>query len=372
MTSEALYLHGFNLLPQLGPTRLKRIYDSIGSWQQAYETSTGTLKETGLEPEIIDIFIKHREVINLKNEMETMERQGISLLSFLDPNYPRLLLEIEKFPPLLYVKGSMPSSEELCIAVVGTRKITTYGRIVAPELTQPLVDAGAVIVSGLAHGVDAAVQQVAVKSGKRTIAVLGGGLDEKSLYPKEHVWLADEIIRCGGALLSEHPINTPPLKHHFVARNRIISGMSVATVVVECDLKSGSLITAKFALEQNRTVFAVPGPIYGPQSRGPNNLIKMGAKLITSASDIFDDLNLEHLPEQLEIQKTFNDSPIESAVLKFLTMEPMHINDILKQSGLTAGDALSALTFLEMKGRVRNLGAQQFVRTRGGKIVGRE
>lgn len=362
--SPALYIHGFNLLPQFGPIRLKRISVSFGSWQEAYEASQARLIKASIEPEIAKIFINHRQKLNLLQEQESLNSEGITLLTPQDPNYPRLLLEIDNSPPLLYVKGVMPIPNELCIAIVGTRKITNYGRAVAPELAEPLVDAGAVIVSGLAYGVDSAVQQVAVKKNRRTIAVLGGGLDDKSFYPKEHAWLAQEIINCGGALLSEYPIGTPPLKHHFVARNRIISGLSVATVVVECDLKSGSLITAKYALEQNRTVFAVPGPVYAPQSQGPNNLIKMGAKLITSAKDIFEDLNLKHLPEEQNAKKTFSDSPIESAVLKCLTREPVHINDILKQCGLSAGDVLSALTFLEMKGKIRNLGAQQYILSR--------
>jgi DNA processing protein len=164
--------------------------------------------------------------------------------------------------------------------------------------------------------------------------------------------------------MSEYPIGTPPLKHHFIARNRIISGMSVATVVVECNLKSGSLITARYALEQNRTVYAVPGPIYAEQSQGPNNLIKMGAQLVADAKDILEDLNLTHSTQQETAQQLFGDSPAETALLNLLGYEPMHMNALIKTSGISTGDATSALTFLEMKGKIRNLGGQQYILSR--------
>ena len=189
-------------------------------------------------------------------------------------------------------------------------------------------------------------------------------MDEKSLYPKHHALLAKEIIDSGGALLSEYPIGTPNFKQNFVARNRIISGLSVATIIVECGLQSGTLITAKHALDQNRAVYAVPGPIYSQTSQGPNNLIKMGAKPITEANDIFQDLNLADLPQQKMAQAIFGDTKEESILLKLLNFEPVIINELIKQSGLDAGAVTSALTFLEMKGKVRNLGGQQYILSR--------
>lgn len=258
----------------------------------------------------------------------------------------------------------MQNPEELCISVVGTRKITSYGRVAAPLICEPLIDAGCVIVSGMAFGVDSAAHESAVKKNKRTIAVLGGGLDEASLYPKAHVLLADKILGAGGALLSEYPIGTPNFKQNFVARNRIISGLSVATLVVECDLESGTLITAKHALDQNRQVYAVPGPIYSPQSQGPNNLLKMGAKAVTEAKDILEDLNLQTLPLEQQSQSSFADSKEEAILLKLISFEPILLDQLIKQSGLETAAATSALTFLEMKGRVKNLGGQQYVLSR--------
>jgi DNA processing protein len=364
MDKESLYIHTFNLLPNFGLSRLYRIQQNFESFEHAFFATSGELTNAGIETEIVRAFQELKKSIDINLEKEKLETLGINLLTFQDSAFPSLLKEIAKPPLLLYYRGVMNDSEELCIAVVGTRKITNYGRVTTPHLTEPLIEHGAVIVSGLAYGVDSAVQQLAVQHGKRTVAVLGGGLDDKSFYPKEHVWLAQQIIDHGGALVSEYPPGTPPLKHHFIARNRIISGMSVATIVIECDLKSGSLITAKYALEQDRAVYAVPGPIYAEQSKGPNNLIKMGARLATDASDILNDLNINTAPLTSENRFLFGDSPVETTLLNMLTLEPLGINELIKQSGLDAGDVSSALIFLEMKGLVRNLGAQQYVRSR--------
>lgn len=364
LLEDSLYLHGLNLLPQFGPARLALLAKRFNSFKQAYEAGQAQLTSIGIDPEVAAAFVNLRDKINLQNETEKLAAEGISILSFKDSNYPKLLLEIPKLPPILYYKGAMDNNDELCVAVVGTRQISNYGRMVVPQLVEPLVDAGCVIVSGMAFGVDSAAHEVAVKKGRRTIAILGGGLDEKSLYPKHHAFLAKQILDAGGALLSEYPMLTPNFKQNFVARNRIISGLCVATLIIECDLQSGTLITAKHALDQNRQVYAVPGPIYSPQSQGPNNLLKMGAKPITTANDILEDLNLETLPEQKDVQAVFGDSKEESVLLKLLNHEPVVINQLIKQSGLDAAAVTSALTFLEMKGRVKNLGGQQYVLAR--------
>ncbi|MBI5530415.1 MAG: DNA-protecting protein DprA [Candidatus Doudnabacteria bacterium] len=361
---DSLYLHGLNLTPQLGPARLEQLSKQFSTYKDAFEAPQAELLKTGVDSAAILAFTSLRPKINLKEEADRLKAEGIKLLSQKDANYPKLLLEIPKSPPLLYYKGSMNSPEELDLAVVGTRKITNYGRTVIPQLVEPLVDAGAIIVSGMAFGVDSAAHEIAVKKNRRTIAVLGGGLDEKSLYPKHHALLARQIIDAGGALLSEYPIGTPNFKQNFVARNRIISGLSVATLVVECDLQSGTLITANHALDQNRTVYAVPGPIYSPQSQGPNNLLKMGAKPATTAADILDDLNLKTLPVQQQTQTLFGDSAEETVLLKLINYEPISINNLIKQSGLTTSMAITALTFLEMKGKIRNMGGQQYILSR--------
>lgn len=364
MDENSLFLHGFNLLPQFGPARLSRICKQFDSLKEAYHLSKEQLVRTGIEPEVAQAFTEKREQINLTEEKSKLAKEQIKILTYKDPLYPKLLLEIPKLPPLLYYKGNMIDAEELSLAVVGTRKISNYGRIVIPKLIVPLVETGITIISGMAFGVDSGAHQISIDAGKRTIAVLGGGLDWASIYPKHHQLLAEKILENGGALLSEYPIGTPSLKHHFVSRNRIISGMSVATIIIESDLKSGSLITAKHALEQNRQVYAVPGPIYSETSQGSNNLIKMGAKPLTEASDVLEDLNLKNLPQQQETQIAFGDSPAESTILKLLSLEPIHINELIKQAELESPEVISTLTFLEMKGKVKNLGGQQYILSR--------
>lgn len=364
INQDTLYLHGLNLFPQFGPARLAQLANSFGTFKQAFEASELDLVKFGIDPEIAKKFTAFRPSINLEQEAEKLTNENISIVSFREESYPELLLEIPKFPPILYFKGTLNIKDELCIAVVGTRQITNYGRTVIPQLVEPLVSVGCTIVSGMAFGVDSASHEEAIKKNKRTIAVLGGGLDEKSLYPKHHALLAKRIIDAGGALISEYPIGTPNFKQNFVARNRIISGLSLATLIIECDLQSGTLITAKHALDQNRTVYAVPGPIYSIQSQGPNNLIKMGAKLVTNSNDILEDLNLKTLPEEQTSQTLFGDTKDETTILKLLSFEPMAIDSIIKSSGLEAKAVTSALTFLEMKGRVKNLGGQQYILSR--------
>ena len=361
---DSIYLHGINLLPEFGPARIAKLTRHYKTFAQAFHATGAAIKNTGLEDSLVKRFLAFRAKLNLHQEYAALVKNGISLITLRDPNYPKLLLEIAKPPPLLYYRGVMNEPDELCLAVVGTRKITNYGKTVIPELISPLVDSGATVVSGMALGIDYEAHRVAINKGRRTVAVLGGGLDDMTIYPRHHVLLAKQIIDQGGALVSEYPIGTPSFKQNFIARNRIIAGMAVATVVVECGLKSGTLITAKYALEQNRSVYAVPGPIYSPQSLGPNNLIKMGAKPMTSASDVLEDLNLTNLARQVEMQKQFGDSKEETAILSLLSFEPVIINELIKKSCLEASVVISTLTFLEMKGKIRNLGGQQYILSR--------
>ncbi len=232
-SQDSLYIHGLNLLPQFGPARLAQLAKHFESFKDAYNATAQELVYAGIDSEIAQVFIILRNKINLDAEAQKLSAEGIGILNFRDALYPKLLLEIPKFPPILYYKGKMESNDELCVAVVGTRQITNYGRTITPQLVEPLVDAGIVIVSGMAFGVDSASHDVCVKKNRRTIAVLGGGLDEKSLYPKHHAFLAQQILENGGALVSEYPIGTPNFKQNFVARNRIISGLSVATLIIQ-------------------------------------------------------------------------------------------------------------------------------------------
>lgn len=363
--NNSLYLHAFNLLPQFGPARLNKIFEGFKNTQEGFNAPESQLLKIGLEPEIVTAFIEFKKTLSLEAEKEKLEKEKIHLILKTDPGFPTLLKEIPKCPPLLYFKGNFGQDpDELCLAVVGTRKITNYGRSVTPQILEPLVASGITIVSGLAYGVDGLAHKISVDSGKRTIAVLGGGLDEKTLYPQNHIHLSEQILEKGGALISEHPPGTPCLRHHFIFRNRIISGLALGTLVIECGLKSGSLITATHALEQNRQVYAVPGPIYSEESKGPNNLLKMGAKPVTESMDILADLNIQELPQEKQNQDLFETSANEMLVLKTLSSHPKLFNDIVNATGLKTEEISVALTFLEIKGKIRNLGGQQYILNR--------
>lgn len=359
--TENLYLHGLNLLPQFGPKRLLKLANYFENFQAAFNATLADFIMAGVEQENAEKFISLRQHINLEHESEKLEREDIRILSCKDENYPKLLLEIPSYPVVLYYKGYMNDPDELALAVVGTRKITGYGRSVIPYLLEPLIEAGVSIVSGLAYGVDSQAHRLAVEKGARTIALLGCGIDNGTLYPKDHALLAEEIIKTGGAIVSEYPPGTPALKQHFVARNRIISGMSVGTLLVECNLKSGTLITAKHALDQNRQVYAVPGPIYAEASTGPNNIIKMGGKLVTTASDILDDLHIDASTPRSSLTA---DTKEEAILLELLKNDPVHADELVASSGLDAGKVTTTLTFLEMKGKIRNVGGGQYIRAR--------
>lgn len=362
--NNPIYLHCFNLIPNFGVTRMSKLFNYFADYEKAYSASSSELELAGLEPLVILEWQKLKTNINLEQENIKLSKHKIFLLDFKNPNYPELLKQISKPPILLYCKGKEIKKDEVCLATVGTRKITTYGKLVIPQILETLINKHITIVSGLAYGIDAECHKTTLTYKGRTIAVLAGGIDEKTIYPQNHVLLSEQICEQGGLIISEYPPFTPALKHHFVARNRIISGLSLGTIVVECSLDSGSLITAKYALEQNRTVYAIPGPIYSEQSKGPNNLIKMGAKLVTEAKDILEDLNLNTLPEEKTNTDLFSLSPNEQKVIRVLKIEPQNFNLIIQASGLTTADATAALTFLEMKGKVRNLGAQQYCLSR--------
>ncbi len=276
-----------------------------------------------------------------------------------DPRYPLLLKQIYDPPGELHVRGKLPPSDALALAVVGSRKPTPYGDQVVRDLVEPIARQGIVIVSGLAYGIDALAHEASCRVGGVTVAVLGSGVDPKSIFPSGNRALAERIIAAGGAVISEFPDGTPPLKHHFPIRNRVIAGISKGTLVIEAAAKSGSLITARSALENGRDVFAVPGTIHSQMSEGPNNLIKMGARVVTSPEDI-----LSVFGQEVREPATIHEpgSPSEATVLAILTRKPLHIDDIIRASGLDPSQTSSTLTLMEMKGSARHVGGMYYVR----------
>jgi len=287
--------------------------------------------------------------------------EEIKTVSINDKNYPKLLKEIKDPPEVLFYRGELKPKEN-CFAVVGTRMSSPYGKQVALEIAGDLAEAGLIIVSGLAPGIDTFSHQAAVERGKRTIAVLGTGLDEKSIYPQSNLKLAEKILETGGALISEYPPGTRGTQFTFPQRNRIISGLSLGVLVVEAKQKSGALITAHYGFEQNRKVFAVPGPIHSSNSRGCHYLIKKGAKLVENANDILKELNL---PELTSPGLMRGETEEENLILGVLKEGVLDIDKIIEKTKLSAATVASTLAVLEIKGKVRNLGGNTYAINRG-------
>ncbi len=270
-----------------------------------------------------------------------------------EKEYPKELKMIKNAPKVLYYRGTLPTANENCLAIVGTRRCSAYGQQVSTKISGELADAGLTIVSGLAPGIDTFSHKAVVDKKKRTIAVLGTGLDEKSIYPQSNLSLSRQIIENGGCLISELPEGTPGSKFSFPRRNRIISGLSLAVLVVEAKEKSGSLITADYAIKQNKKLFAVPGQIYSINSSGPNKLIKAGAKLITDTKDILHELGIQYSEKRSDDINTGNDQ--EKLILRALENEPLHIEEIIKKTNLGASVVATAIALMEISGTIRSL-----------------
>jgi DNA processing protein len=279
--------------------------------------------------------------------------EEIKTIKIEDKNYPKLLKEIKDAPKVLYYRGELKSDEQ-CFAVVGTRRFSSYGKQVALEMAGDLAEAGLTIVSGLAPGIDTFCHQATVERNKRTIAVLGTGLDEKTIYPQSNLKLAEKILETGGCLISEYPPGTPGSQFTFPQRNRIISGLSLGVLVIEAKQKSGTLITTEWAKKQSRKVFAVPGPIHSLNSKGCHYLIKNGAKLVENANDILKELNLSCLT--YDVKHSTGENKEENLILGALKEGTLYIDKIIERTKLSPAKTASNLAILEIKGKVRNLG----------------
>jgi len=288
------------------------------------------------------------------SEASSYYGMGVKKIGIENKNYPKPLKKIKNAPKVLYYKGKI-SSDELCFAVIGTRRYSSYGKQVTLEIAGQLSGVGLTIVSGLAPGIDTFAHTAVVEQRKRTIAVLGTGLDEKSIYPKENIELARKIIGSGGLLISEYPPGTRGTRFTFPQRNRIISGLSKGVLIIEAKQKSGSLITANYAFSQKRKVFAIPGSIYSLNSRGTNFLIKRGAKLVDNANDILQELNLSAPPAAPGAAGGIQTLE-ENLILDILKEEALHLDKIIEKTKLNPAAMASALTILELKDKVRNLG----------------
>jgi len=279
----------------------------------------------------------------------------IKTVTIKDKSYPKLLKETKDAPEIIYVRGELENDEEKCFAVVGTRMCSPYGKQVALEIAGELAEIGLTIVSGLAPGIDTFAHTATLERNGRTIAVLGTGVDEKSIYPRSNVELSRKIIKTGGCLISEYPPGTPGSKFTFPRRNRIISGLSLGVLIVEAKQKSGALITASWAQKQGRKIFAIPGQIHSLNSKGTHYLIKNGAKLVESANDILKELNLSLSVSDTD-RTIRGENEEENLILESLKEESLYIDKIIERTKLSAAEVAGALAILEIKGKVRNLG----------------
>ena len=367
-------------VPQLGTVRFRRLESHFGKLENAWNAGFNELKAAGLENRPAQEVVAAKNNSSPDDEMAALERAGVTAVTWNEPGYPSRLKEIADPPAVLYFKGSLLPVDDRSVAIVGTRSPTTYGREAAAALSRGLAETGLTVVSGLALGIDGVAHRTALESGGRTIAVLAGGLDR--VYPKEHTGLFKQIQE-QGAVVSEQPLGVRPDPRSFPRRNRLISGMSLGSVVIEAAEGSGARWTVYHALDQDREVFCVPGSIFSPASDFTNRMIKEGAKLVAGVSDILEELNIAEVtqglqaprpdskesPEQLPLAAADEDEPEEAALLGHLTDAPVHIDNLRRSSGLPITSVSSTLTMLELKGKVKQVGCMHYIRIREAASV---
>ena len=359
MNKNLPYWIGFSRVPGIGPARLRTLLHYFGQIEAAWQAEPGQLRAIGLDRRSVENLVKVRSQLDLEAELAALDRLKVSVLTWESPDYPELLSNIYSPPPVLYIRGRLLVQDEWALAVVGTRRATVYGKECARMFVRGLVESGITVVSGLAYGIDTEAHRMAITTGGRTLAVLGCGVDV--VYPLENKKLSEAIIE-NGALISEYPLGTKPESGNFPQRNRIISGLSLGTLIVEGAIRSGARITTDYALDQGREVFAVPGPIMRKSSAGPNYLIQNGgAKLVTQVNDILEELNLTMVTHHAEARAIIPDNDIEATLLKQLSMDPTHIDDLGQVTNLPAAEIASTLTLMELKGMVRQVGGMNYV-----------
>jgi DNA processing protein len=351
-----------NMVPNLGPVRLRRLLEVFETPERVLLARGSALRAVdGIGKEVADAIATWEEHVDLAAELARVQEFGATVITQQSPEYPPSLREIHNPPIVLYVWGTLTEKDHRAISVVGSRKTSHYGLECAKKLSYQLAYAGLTVVSGLARGIDTAAHQGALAAQGRTVAVIGSGLMD--LYPPENLGLAEKIA-ASGAVVSEFPMTFPPSRETFPYRNRIVAGWGCGLLVVEAGMKSGALITAGQALEQGRLVYAVPGQIDRPSAAGSNRLIQQGAKLVTGASDVLDDL-YALFPEPRKTQASQTPSalsPEEEAVLSSIDISETPLDDIVTKSGLPMPKVASTLLALEMKRRVKQLPGQQFVK----------
>lgn len=362
--SDVKYWVALSTHNKIGGRSFAKLYKRLKKLSRVWQASERDLLSTGIDLSQAQAIA---EVIAKKDpdeELAKLEKYQVRPLIFPDKNFPRLLKELPDPPGLLYVKGKILPEDEVALAVVGSRKYSSYGKRATERIVYPLARNKITIISGLALGIDSIAHEVALQAKGRTIGVLGCGLDQ--IYPISNIRLADKILASGGAIISEFPLGMPALRYNFPIRNRIIAGLSLGTLVIECAEGSGSLLTASAAIEYNREVFAVPGEIFSVTSEGTNRLIKMGAHPVTSHQDVLEELSIEERSQAVQAKGVMADTAEEKILLELLR-EPNSIDALVVKSNLSAAAVNSCLIQMEMKGLVKNLGGTRYVTA--GKIM---
>jgi DNA processing protein len=355
------YLNALNKINGLGPQKMRTLLNFFETPENIWQANLKDLEKSGIGQNISEKIVSERPNIDPNFEWERLEKENIRLITQTNPDYPKLLQEINPAPYIIYMKGEIDFNAAPMISIVGSRKFTSYGSQVATSFAKDLATAGVVVVSGMALGIDAIAHQGALSAGGKTVAVLGGSLDDQNIYPRNNFNLSREIMS-QGALISDYPVETPAgIPGNFPARNRIIAGLSLGTLVIEAGEKSGTLITAELALEFNREVFSVPGSIFSLQSVGTNSLIRRGAKMVSSVKDILEELDLNEgrvsAPRAAKIPETKE----EEKLLKIMSTDPLHIDTLTKMSKLDTSAVSSTLSIMEIKGWIKNIGGQNYI-----------
>ena len=361
------FLNAINVLATAKSGALRAISAAFDNdWKQAWRADLAKYipRDKNADGKLVTVdYTKLKKGIDPDKGWIKLKQEDIGLMTILDDDYPKPLRHIPDPPFLLYIRGSREILKNQCFGVVGTRALSEYGKRSTPHIVLDIARAGFTIVSGLAMGIDTLAHKSALEAGAHTIAVLGTGIDDRTIFPAPNLGLAHNIIDRGGATISEYAPGPPGTKFSFPQRNRIISGLSLGVLVIEADEKSGAMITTKCALDQGRDVFAVPGNIFAKTSQGTNNIIKQGAKLVTCAEDILEEYdtqikNQTFVPSsgrgKLKIKIT-GDNEAENKILAVLTGDPMTIDDIIRQTGLNAGQTNAVLTVMELKKKIKNL-----------------
>jgi DNA processing protein len=359
--TDVKYWVAFNIVQGIGPMRVQSLLEFFKDLEAAWKATPLELARAGLDRRSISSVTAARGKLDLDAEMGKIARLGVTVLTWDDESYPARLRQIHAAPPVLYLRGTVKPEDEWAVGVVGTRTPNHYGLEITRQLATDLARARVTVVSGLARGIDAAGHHAALEAGGRTLAVLGSGLDE--IYPPENRRLAQRIVE-QGALISEYPLGTRPEARNFPPRNRIISGLSLGVLVVQGTLRSGARITAEDALEQDREVFAVPGDVLSRNSELPNQLIQKGAKMVMKANDILEELNLTMVSQHAEARAALPQTNEEAALLRHLSTEPQHVDQVSRASGLPIQQVTSLLAMMELKGLVRQTGGMRYASVR--------